>query len=312
MILTPQQINSLLEIIENNQSTIIGREFGLDFLSDSDKLILEKFGVDLDQLYSPYTDTIFTSFHFGMLSDALQQLGKIDQIKYDDLVQYIKRGDYIPLTYSEKQVINTIKTQSLASLRATGNRIFQDINNIIIDKSREGQEEFLKQEIADGVAKKRTVRQIANDIARKTGDWSRDFDRIIQYTSQAAFESGKAAALQREFGDDVYVYKTVFPGACKHCIRLYLTKGLGSEPKVFKLSQLITNGSNIGRKVADWLPTLDPLHPYCRCALQYLSAGDQFKWDIEKKKFEVQSDVKSTSRPRPKIKAIVGGVEVYV
>lgn len=312
MTLTPQQINSLLEIIHNNQSIVIGREFGIDFLTDYDKIVLQKFGIDLDQLYSFDSDTIFTSFHFGLLSDALQQVNQVNNITYDQLKDYIKAGKYIPLTVDEKQAIDSIKTKSLASLRATGNKIFQDINNILIDKSRKGQEQFLKDIIADGVEKKKTTRQIASDIAHKTGDWSRDFDRIIQYTSQSAFEAGKAAALKREFGEDINVYKTVFPGACKYCIKLYLTKGIGSAPIVFKLNELIANGSNIGRKVADWLPTLDPIHPYCRCSLHYLSVSDQYKWDINTKKFDVQSELKSTSRPRPKIKAIVGGVEVWV
>lgn len=313
MQLTPQQTNSLLEIIDKNQATIIGREFGLDFLSDYDKFLLQNHGIDLDALYLPETDTIFTSFHFGLLSDTLKGIGEVENITYQDLFDYISNGDYIPLTQQELATLNSIKTQSLSSLRSSNNRIFQDINNVLHDNSRKTQEEFIRKEIEQGVRNKKTTREIANEIAHKTGDWSRDFDRIVQYTSQTAYEHGKAAAIQRQYGEDVYVYKKVYEGACKHCIRLYLTKGLGSAPKIFKLSQLIANGSNIGRKVADWLPTLDPIHPYCRCSLVYLSINENFSWNKEKRGFDF-SEVSQNKpvRPRPKIKAIVGGKKVYV
>lgn len=312
MQLTPQQTNSLLEIIHNNQSMNIGREFGLEYLTDYDKAVLEQFGVDLDQLYSPSTDTIYSSFHFGLLSDALNQLHLADKLNYNDLHEYISRGEYIPLTEQEIASINSVKLQSLASLRSIGNKIFQDINQILPDSSRSTQEEFIKKELEDGVRYKKTVREIANEIAHKTGDWSRDFDRIIQYTSQTAYEAGKAAALQRQYGEDMLVYKQVYPGACKYCIKMYLTAGIGSQPKIFKLSTLISNGSNIGKKVVDWLPTLDPIHPYCRCNLMYLSNLNQTNtWDKEKKEFET-TQTQSTSRPRPKVRAVVGGKEVWV
>jgi hypothetical protein len=312
MILTPKQTNSLLEIIAKNQAVVLGREFGIDFLTDYDKTLLESHGVDLDSIYSEATDTIFTSFHYGMLSDALNNINYTDKLTYNDLYEYISKGEYIPLTHQEIASINSVKTQSLASLRSIGNKIFQDINQILPDTSRSTQENFIRKEIEDGVKYKKTTREIANEIAHKTGDWSRDFDRIVQYTSQTAYEAGKAAAMTRQYGDNIYVYKQVYEKACKHCVRLYLTSGVGSEPKIFKLSELIANGSNIGKKVADWKPTLDPIHPYCRCNLMYLSNSLNFKWDIKDKKFNTTTTPTPTTRTRPKIKAIVGGKEVWV
>lgn len=310
--LNPNQINTLLEIIDKNQALVLGREFGLEYLSDYDKMILETHNIDIQQIYSEARDTVFTSFHFGMLSQALQDLGVANKLKYKELYEYISKGKYIPLTFEEKASIRAVKNASLGSLRSIGTKIFSDINQILENTSRRAQEKFLKKEIARGVENKETVREIANEIAHKTGDWSRDFDRIVQYASQLAYEKGKAAAIERQHGDDseIFVYKQVYPGACKHCVKLYLTNGIGSEPKVFKLSELKANGSNIGRKVADWLPTLDPIHPYCRCPLVYLSTTVKPAWDKDKKAFE---EVKiALKRPRPKVKAIVGGKEVYV
>ena len=41
----------------------------------------------------------------------------------------------------------------------------------------------------------------------------------------------------------------------------------GVTPKVFKLSELIGNGTNYGKKQADWVATLGIIHPYCQCTL---------------------------------------------
>lgn len=262
--LTPNQTNELLNIVNVNQNIAIGKEFGVDFLTDYDKSLLRDHGVDISSLYNEANDTVFTSFHFGMLSDSLEAIGKVKKITYDDLKEYIEGGNYIPLTLKEKATINSIKTQSLTSIKGSGNKIFQDVNRILQDNSRQGQEDFLRKEVVEGTLKKRTMRQIANEIAHKTGDWSRDFDRIVEYMSQSAFEEGKAATIERQAqGEDPLVYKRVFHGACKHCIRLYLTRGIGSAPKIFRLSELRANGTNIGRKVADWKPVLRQVHPYC-------------------------------------------------
>lgn len=67
-------------------------------------------------------------------------------------------------------------------------------------------------------------------------------------------------------------------------IALHITYGCRySAPKVFKLSELISNGTNIGRKVNEWKPTVGSTHPWCRCLLRYLP--DDYDWSNESKTF---------------------------
>lgn len=310
--LTPENTNELLNLINRNQNIAVAKEFGPEFLTEYDKSLLSDYGVKVDELYQLENDTVFTSFSFGLLSDSLEAIRSVSKVTYKDLKEYIKGGNYIPLTEQEKATINHIKTQNLSSLKGLGGKIFQDVNGILDNNSRQAQEEFLKKEVVEGTLKKQTIRQIANEIASKTGDWSRNFDRIVEYMSQSAFESGKAAAIERQVSGDPLVYKTPLMGACKHCIRLYLTKGLGSEPRIFKLSELKANGSNIGRKQADWKATLEQIHNFCRCQLHYKTPG--YTFDPKTNSFSIYDEKErpQLKRPRPKIKAIIGGVEVWV
>jgi hypothetical protein len=64
-------------------------------------------------------------------------------------------------------------------------------------------------------------------------------------------------------------------GACKHCEKFwYLFDGI--TPRVYKLSELISNGSNIGKKAKDWMPTVDSTHPNESHVLSELKPGFGF------------------------------------
>ena len=181
-ILTISQIHDLSAIIQRNQALVIN-DCRIDSLDESDNIILKKYGVDLDQLYFESKNTIFTSFHFGLISASLKELEFVDKLTYNNLYEHISKGRYIALTQKEIAVINHIRTQSLSHLQSVENKIFQDVNQILSDTSRSTQEIFLRKEIEQGYREGRNIKQISSEIAHKTGDWSRDFDEIVQFMS---------------------------------------------------------------------------------------------------------------------------------
>lgn len=305
MQLTIHQSEQLLRIIETNQSISIGREFGLEFLTDTDIERLEAAGIDVENLYSPEGDTVFTSFNLGMLSEALGMA--TNAVTFEQLKEYIKGGHYIPLTEKEKFILDNIKRQAFNDVKAINGRIFKDVNQILIDESVATQQQFLADELKVGLAKKETVRKIANRIAEKTGDWSRDFDRIIEYASNTALENGKAEMIERSYGEDALIWRRVYSHACQHCIRLYLTGGIGSEPRIFTLKEVKANGTNIGRKSAEWKAVICSTHPYCRCSWNYLPTG--YKWNPETKQFDIYERPKMKRKP---IRIVIGGKESYI
>jgi hypothetical protein len=62
---------------------------------------------------------------------------------------------------------------------------------------------------------------------------------------------------------------------CKHCRRFWFLED-GITPRVYKMTDLMAGGTNIGRKQAEWRPTIDLTHPRCRHALQELRPGYGF------------------------------------
>ena len=120
----------------------------------------------------------------------------------------------------------------------------------------------LKKELLDGTFEKRSVKKITSNLANQMNDWNRDWGRIVETESQDIYNLGRAEIFMEEDPDPL-VYFDVFPGACRHCIRLYLKGGIGREPKVFHLSELMANGTNYGVKSKDWKATIHPVHPFC-------------------------------------------------
>jgi len=69
---------------------------------------------------------------------------------------------------------------------------------------------------------------------------------------------------------------------CPKCNSLYLESGI---PKIFRLKDLAI--SNVGKKAANWLPTIGAVHPWCACQLHVLPEGFGFKKkNVVAQKFE--------------------------
>ena len=117
-----------------------------------------------------------------------------------------------------------------------------------------------------------------------TKDMERDWHRVVQTELWDAKLHGEAHAIMSgdsPFSSDkgeTLVYKRPAPDCCPVSKKLYLEKD-GVTPKVFKLSELMANGNNMGSKQNDWLPTLGTVHPFCQCTLGVKPKDAEFDKD---------------------------------
>lgn len=248
---------------------------------------------------------------FGRLSGILTptQLRSID---YKDFLLFIERKQYEELTEREKAVYNAAATRTYSYIKTMGQRMRDVLSNaisqeeikILTEQQRKLELGTIKKEIVEGTLKKRSVQSIVSNIGHSLNDWNRDWGRIVETEMQNIFQIGIAETIMKEHGLDTIVYKEVFQGACKNCIRLYTTQGIGSKPRLFKLVDLIANGDNIGIKAKDWRPTLGPIHPFCRCQIKFLPKG--YEWDEETLQFRPPKEYKPKIERRSKVKIYVG------
>lgn len=311
--LTNAQIHSLLGLIDRQIIFFAGSTLGPSVLTDQERNVLTENGIDPDGIYREDRDPVVQNFHLGILSNILSD-ERTRNMTHDQLIKYINSGQHIPLNEREKATIDSIRMQSMADIRANRNRIFQDVNGVVVNafnNARANQEEFIRSRIIDSNAERSARKYISREIAKITGDWSRNFDKSVQYISHTALNEGRAAVVQRRYGTnkEAKVYFQVQAGACAHCVKHYLTNGAGSEPRIFTLKELHANGSNIGRKAAEWRPTIHALHVHCRCLLTEYIPGTE--WDGEKFTFPKDAPVKPATN-RPKIRIVFNGEEHFV
>lgn len=316
MIFTPEEIQRMFDIIDYRLAVIVADILGGNALKPEDKEILKRNGYDWAKELKkipPY----YQSFLFGRLSGILTptQLRSID---YKDFLLFIERKQYEELTEREKAVYNAAATRTYSYIKTMGQRMRDVLSNaisqeeikILTEQQRKLELGTIKKEIVEGTLKKRSVQSIVSNIGHSLNDWNRDWGRIVETEMQNIFQIGIAETIMKEHGLDAIVYKEVFQGACKNCIRLYTTQGIGSKPRLFKLVDLIANGDNIGIKVKDWKPTLGSVHPFCRCQIKFLPKG--YEWDEETLQFRPPKEYKPKIERRSKVKICVGNKKFEV
>ena len=303
MIFTGQQLEEVLQIIDANIIRFSVGVLGSSILTDNDKKILTRFGIDLTKITKNFPD-YERMYHFGKLSQILGNFNA-SRLSYDQFAQYLQKGQYLPFSPVERNMLEISKQRTYSHLKGLGNGIKRDVTNTVnnvTDATRDAYENIIKEKISRGIQDRQSLSEIVSEIGHRTGDWQRDMGRIVDTEMNNIMQEGRARVIKDRTGDDAKVYKDVYPGACRHCIRLYLTAGIGSKPKVFLLKELTANGDNVGKKVANWVPTLGAVHPWCRCTLHEYKEG--YVWDEEKQTFVPPAIDKAA--PKLGIKITVG------
>lgn len=281
MLFTEGQIDELLRLVDFTHTVFIAGNISTEVLSANDRQILKSYNIDVDKLsneWTPYRQL----YHFGRLASVLGPL-QSQKVTFSDLKKYLIRGQFTPLSNFEKQTLKYLERKSYSYIKSLSESIKSFVVGSVEDENiarGEYYEKVIGDSLKRAVVERDSVRSIVSEIGEKTGDWERDLGRIAETELQNAYEYGKAAAFKEEFGDKRVYYKQVYPGACQHCIRLYLTNGIGSEPRLFTYQELLDNGTNIGKKTKDWKPVLGTVHPFCRCDLR-VKRSESDVWDKE-------------------------------
>lgn len=275
MIFTPQQVAEILEIIDRYTLTFVAHHVSPSVLSDSEINILRSSGIDLITI-SANSSTVTQAFKFGLLSTTLQD-SAVKSMTYDQFKSYLASGKMFALNSIEQAALTNLQYQTYRDVNKLSGTIKQGITDALVHADRQSHTVKHSKIVTDAaksaIENRKSVTEVVSIIGEKTQMWDRDLGRIADFVLHTAFDEGRAMGYVRKDGDDALVYKDVYPGACPHCLKAYLKGGAASEPKIFTISELRANGTNVGKKVDQWLPVVGPLHPWCRCTLMSVPNG---------------------------------------
>jgi len=273
MLLTPVEIQELLKLIDRYTTTFVAHHVGTDILMPDDLLLLQKAGINISSIKS-YSSNVEQAFKFGILSEMMisPQL-----MSYPQLRAKLSNPMIVPLNSKEKGALLSLKQQTYNDLTGMKEKMKKDVTDQLVFADKKLNEVKHSRVVTDAVSlaiqERKGVRSVVSEIGHATGQWNKDLGRIAEFVLHTAMDEGKAAGIERRSGVNALVYKDVYPGACFSCIRLYLSGGANSAPKIFKLSEIKGNGTNIGKKQKDWKAVLGGVHPWCRCTINNVPLG---------------------------------------
>lgn len=306
---TVDELQGLLNIVDKNSAILVAQTLGKGFLTKSDEVLLKLNGVDIEKI-SKDIPPYWQAYLFGRIVGQLSK-DQISSLDYRDLRLYVEKEqdkvserDLEEYRIAGQRTYSYIKGMGQRQREILSSTVSSEDLNYLVEKKRREDVKTIKEKISDGVLRRESVKKITQKIADQSKSWDKDWARITETECQSIYNLGTAQTISNRYGSKTKVYFDVFPGACQHCIRLFLTGGIGSRPKIFNIEDLIENGTNIGRKVREWKPTLYAIHPFCRCNLEHLP--DNYVWDKESKSFIPDPNYKHKVERRSKVTVTIG------
>lgn len=298
MVFTQAQIQDMLSILTRYQLTFILNQLGPTYLTAAEKALLLAAGIDVNK-YANKKGVIEHAFYFGILADAIGD-DRAKKMDYPQFQKFLASKNYIPLTAEEEYALQQVKNRAYTDITNLGARMRSALSNSVLRSNQQQSlivQNMIRSKTIKAIELRSGARALAADLANTSKDWEVDWLRIAYYLTHEAYNAGRAQDILKNHGANAEVYFDVYEGACKRCKELYLEDpdDPDSKPIVFKLNDIIANGNNIGRKSADWKPTISPTHPYCRCTINY--KDPDLEWDADLRSF-VKVKKKTSTNPR--------------
>lgn len=267
MALTPSQIRQIKKVIEEHMSVIMELTIGDMKVSPE---TLKKIGVP-----KSVSNLITDSYKYGKLTTVMNKnLSKMSPQEVNDMLKKLK------VSSRQQKSMEYLKAKTQLSI----DNLTQRMTSAVITSALQNQLDMYQaigQVVPEAVKKNTDRYKVVQQLRDLTQDWERDWHRVAHSEMWDAKVQGEANAIMdnespiSKKGKDTMVFKRPAPNACNKCKQLYLEAD-GITPKLFKITELQANGSNYGKKQADWKPTLGILHPNCMCPLSVMPDGYKF------------------------------------
>lgn len=265
--LTRTQLRQIQNIIKNHMEVLMQIMVGDGSPSPS---LMKKLNLPKE-----ITDLVTTAYQYGRLGVIKNK--KLSDMSAEEVSKLMKT---IKLTPAQKRSIDYSKIAAQQSIDSLTQRLTSSIITMAI-QSDITMYSAVKEIVPEALENNTPRYKVIQQLREKTGDMYRDWHRVAHTEMWNAKLQGEAEAIINnesplsKDGADTLVYKKPAWNACPMCKKLYLMPD-GVTPRVFKMSELLKNGTNYGKKQADWQPTVGVLHPSCMCPINVMPKNTEF------------------------------------
>ena len=309
--LTPEQLRQLQTAIADRFEYIAAQLQSVDYQPPADLLERwQKLGLVAPEVTpATFMATVPAEMHFvrnaflmGKLIDVVESGKSYEEVMHLARTTPLLVPDVQAIAVAEQQTANFI-TNAAADLATEAGKLWAKKQaETVRAMAVEYHNRTLPAKVLDAEEKELagvsteakmvdTWRGFSSELYHALNDKARDWDRVAFTELGMAQKEGQAQQLLAEVGTDGLVYKMPLPTACAQCKYLYLMPD-GVTPRVFRLSDMIRAGSNIGRKPhpvkngkvqpggridgAETLKAVASLvHPFCMCGGPHPVSGHE-------------------------------------
>lgn len=186
------------------------------------------------------------------------------------------RDDPQVATESDRDAVSSLRDRVARHVRDLGNKLDDAVSRALADEDDAARRDRLVK-VGTGADHHASAQRALSRIREAAANLRRDWFRVVHTSVHDAVEEAKSIAIaSRVPGRDPRVFKRTRSTACSFCKLLYL-KPNGVVPRVFRLSALLANGTNSGRRAGrptrsgksrtQWKAVLGSVHPFCGCEL---------------------------------------------
>lgn len=267
MVTNKTTIEKIREIIQKHYSRLVVSVLGRDALSEKELKELEALGIDTsnkDSLMSLVYNHNFINHPIDEISPT-----SVEDMKNQQSVQGL-----VPKGAAHEYTVENLNDKTKQLIEKMKMDVMTRVEGIIRDNNDAYKMNALQNldrtDVLDELMKESTIGKLKQKLKDTSGDGNRDWTRIaVTEMSNAIGIASTDRIVSDNVGsdlEDVYVFRTTVKDAktCKWCRRFY--NDADGSPKLYRLSALLSNGSNYGKKTDAWLPVVGATHPNERCS----------------------------------------------
>lgn len=251
MALTKTQLDRVLEAIKRHFNSFTYEAIGERALTTAELDSLKSLGLARESVRNLVADPLAVGRLVALIPPSVRR-----SLSLDDVLKRAK--EVLPQTAVERRAIEYAQEHAGTYISGIRDMTLRDATAATA-RSRTAALRAVRSGVSNAIATRQTRSELKTSLFDAIDNKTRDWQRIAHTEINNAIQNGIHGEILDEGGPDQMVYKRPAPDACIHCKRLFL-KDEGT-PRIFRVKSL--DDSNVGRKAAEWEPTIGSVHPWC-------------------------------------------------
>lgn len=267
MVTKKATIEKIREIIQKHYARLVVSVLGRDALSEKELKELESLGVDTSN-----RDSLMTLvYNHNFINHPVDEIApkSVEDMKSQQSVKGLtpvgEAHEYTVenLNDKTKQYIDKLKLDMMTKVEG----LIRENNDAY---KMDALQNLDRQDVLDELMKESSLGKLKQKLKDTSGDGNRDWMRVAVTEMSNAIGIASVDRIVSDNRDadldDVFVFRITVKDAktCKWCRRFYDDED--GSPKLYRLSTLLANGSNYGKKTDSWEPVIGATHPNERCS----------------------------------------------